>query len=193
VPAVLRLATTADAPALTAMLARAFEDDPVSVWGNPDPALRPRRIARFFAGRLRTLVPHELAWTTEDRWALALWAPPDAWKAPTRELVRMVPAVSPRRALLVMAGLSGVERAHPHEPHLYLAVLGVDPARQRQGLGSRVLAPGLAMCDREGTPAYLETAKADNVTFYERHGFRVTEERRLPRGPKVWLMWRDPR
>jgi ribosomal protein S18 acetylase RimI-like enzyme len=190
---VLRLATSADRPALAAMYARAFHDDPVTVWSNPDERRRRKATEAFFAGRLRTLVPHELSWTTEDRAAAALWAPPDAWQVPLAELVRLLPTVSKRRAPLVMFGLGGVENAHPREPHLYLAVLGVDPSCQREGLGSKVLAPGLEMCDREAIPAYLETAKADNVTFYERHGFRVTEERDLPRGPKVWLMWRDPR
>src|SRR6185503_6426738 len=68
-------------------------------------------------------------------------------------------------------------------------------ARRRAGPagGGGRIAPGLAWCDREGVPAYLETAKERNVVFYERHGFRVTEERRLPRGPKVWLMWREAR
>lgn len=189
----LRLATPDDAPALAEMLARSFHDDPVSVWAHPHAGKRPRRIARFFAGRLTTLVPHELTWTTAERDAAALWAPPDAWAVPPGELLRGFGALTPRRAPLTLWGLGGVERVHPRERHLYLAVLGVDPPRQGQGLGSRLLAPGLEVCDREGVGAYLETAKARNVVFYERHGFRVRDELRLPRGPKVWLMWRAPR
>ena len=42
-------------------------------------------------------------------------------------------------------------------------------------------------------PAYLESSKERNVAYYARHGFRVREELDLPRGPRVWLMWRDPR
>ena len=112
---------------------------------------------------------------------------------PPGELLRGFGALTPRRAPLTLWGLGGVERVHPRERHLYLAVLGVDPPRQGQGLGSWLLAPGLEACDREGVGAYLETAKARNVVFYERHGFRVRDELRLPRGPKVWLMWRAPR
>ena len=188
-----RLATHADRNGLAPMLARAFHDDPPMVWAHPDEASRPRRAERFFAARLRTLLPQELSWTADGAAGAALWAAPDAWKAPPREWVEALGAMTLRRLPLVLAGLTTVERLHPHEPHLYLAVLGVDPAHQRQGLGSKLLEPGLAMCDREGVPAYLETAKAGNVTFYERHGFRVRDELTLPRGPRVWLMWREPR
>ncbi|HEY8866653.1 MAG TPA: hypothetical protein VIM22_06945 [Solirubrobacteraceae bacterium] len=58
--------------------------------------------------------------------------------------------------------------------------------------GEVLLAPMLHTCDRDLIPAYLETGKKRNVDFYSRHGFRVTEELQLPRGPRVWLMWRDP-
>ena len=87
-----------------------------------------------------------------------------------------------------------VERRHPREPHLYLAVLGADPPAQGRGVGSAAIAPGLELADAEGLPAYLETAKERNLAFYTRFGFRVTDEFRLPGGgPTVWCMWRDAR
>ena len=51
----------------------------------------------------------------------------------------------------------------------------------------------LRSCDEDGVAAYLESSKERNIAFYARHGFRVTEEVRMPKGPPVWLMWRDPR
>jgi GNAT superfamily N-acetyltransferase len=72
-------------------------------------------------------------------------------------------------------------------------VLGVDPVPQGAGLGSRLLAPGLELCDRERLPAYLETGKERNLRFYSRRGFRVTDRLRLPAGPPVWRMRREPR
>ena len=72
-------------------------------------------------------------------------------------------------------------------------MLGTDPAAQGRGLGSAVLRPVLEQCDRDGVGAFLESSKERNIDFYARHGFRVTSEIRLPRGPLMWQMWRDPR
>jgi hypothetical protein len=56
-----------------------------------------------------------------------------------------------------------------------------------------MMAPVLEQCDRDGLGAYLESSAERNIDFYARHGFRVTDERRLPRGPRLWPMWREPR
>jgi hypothetical protein len=54
--------------------------------------------------------------------------------------------------------------------------------------------PMLSRCDEQGLPAYLEASSPRNRALYERHGFEVTEELKLPRsGPPLWLMWREPR
>jgi GNAT superfamily N-acetyltransferase len=92
-----------------------------------------------------------------------------------------------------LAGLREIEDRHPTAPHWYLSVLGTDPTRQGEGLGSALLRPVLDDCDRLEIPAYLETGTERNVQFYTRHGFRVTERIELPGGPSMWLMWREPR
>ena len=188
----IRTATVDDIPALGGARARAFEDDPVTEFAHPRRSSRLRRTGFFFTGRLRSLVPEELSFCDEERRGCALWAPPDRWEVPPREALGMARLVN-RRTPQVLVGFARVERKHPREPHFYLAVLGVEPAAQHQGLGSRLLQPMLERCDREGVGAYLESSKERNVPFYERHGFRVTEETGFPRGPKLWLMWRDPR
>lgn len=188
----VRPATTAEVPALADALARAFDDDPLAEFAHPRASSRPRRLAWFFAGRLRTLVPEEMCFCDPDRRGAALWAAHDRWEPPLREQLRMLRLVN-RRAPFVAAGFTRMERLHPQEPHYYLSTLGVSPEAQGQGLGSRLMAPMLERCDHEGVPAYLESSKQRNVAFYGRHGFRVTREMRFPRGPKLWLMWRDPR
>ncbi len=54
------------------------------------------------------------------------------------------------------------------------------------------MAPVLEECDRDGIPAYLESSRESNLAYYARFGFRVTGRLDLPRGPRVWPMWRDP-
>lgn len=193
----LRRATAADVPALARMLARAFYDDPVLCWSCRPARLRENVLVRFFSARLRQLLPHEDVWTTEELACAALWAPPGRFHTTAREDLQLAAVLRhPRlawRLPLVTAGLLRVQGRHPNAPaHWYLAVLGTEPGQQGKGLGSAALRPLLARCDADGVAAYLESSKERNLDFYARHGFRVTGELRLPRGPVVWPMWRDP-
>jgi GNAT superfamily N-acetyltransferase len=80
------------------------------------------------------------------------------------------------------------------EPHWYLFILGVDPPRQGQGLGSSIIHRGLGRADAEGLPCYLETMKARNVPFYQKHGFEVVVDEIVPNGgPRLWTMKRQPK
>jgi ribosomal protein S18 acetylase RimI-like enzyme len=190
-------ASAADAPALARTLADAFMDDPVSVWASPRERLRPRVLRRFFAAMLRAKLPDGFVHTDAARAGAALWATPGTWRTTPLQNLRIARAFAdPRhwpRAPLVARGLLKAERLHPQEPpHFYLAALGVAPAVQGQGLGSRLLQPVLELCDADGVAAYLESSKESNVAFYARHGFRVTREIALPRGPTVYAMWRQP-
>jgi len=189
--------TKADVKPLSSVLARAFETDPVLRWTFPGARSRKFWGRRFFEFELRRFLSHDVSWTLGDHAGAALWALPGKWGEEPADVVRAFfwsgIGVLPR-APRVLRGLSAVERAHPDgPPHLYLAVLGVEPDRQGLGLGSRLIAPGLELCDREGLPAYLETGKEENLPFYSRHGFQVRGELTLPKGPPIWFMWREPR
>jgi ribosomal protein S18 acetylase RimI-like enzyme len=183
-----------DVAPLAAVLARAFQDDPVTRWVYASDRRRTHWSSRFFRWQLERLLPQDASWTTESREGAALWALPGRWREDGHETARLLRAtllgVMPRLPR-VLKGLSQIEARHPRGRHLYLAVLGVDPARQGEGVGSRLIRPGLELCDREGLPAYLETGKERNLAFYGRHGFGVVDELHLPKGPPVWCLWRD--
>lgn len=194
----VRRASVADIPALGRMLARAFAEDPVAVWSSPRPGPRPRMLERFHTARLRHLLPYGEVWTSAGGETAALWAPPDAWKTTLRQDLELTTCMlTPRlfwRGPLVGRGLFAVERQHPpHPPHWYLAVVGTDPAAQGRGLGTAVLEPVLSQCDRDGVAAYLESSSERNLDYYARFGFRTTKALQLPRGPRMWPMWRQPR
>ena len=192
----VRPARDEDVEPLAAMLARAFHDDPVTAWVYAREQRRTYWSLRFFRWQVRRLLAQEAMWTTDDCAGAALWALPERWREETREamslLCQTLPGILPRLPR-VLVGLGQVEARHPPGRHLYLAVLGVDPARQGTGVGSQVIRPGLELCDAEGLPAYLETGKERNLMFYGRHGFEVVDRLDLPKGPPVWFLWREPR
>lgn len=193
----VRRAGAADLPVLARTLTRAFHDDPVARYACPRDDLRPWMLERFHDARHRQMLRAGEIWMTPGGESAAVWAAPDQWRSSAGDDLAFSRAMLHprliRRAPLVGWGLVGVEKHHPPKPpHWYLATLGTDPDVQGRGLGTTVLAPVLEECDRDGVGAYLESSKESNVGYYARFGFRVTEEVRLPRGPRLWLMWRDP-
>lgn len=80
-------------------------------------------------------------------------------------------------------------RHHPPEPVAYLSLLGVEPERQGCGVGSALLEAWLAHVDAAGAPAWLETARPENLPFYQRAGFEVAGELDIF-AVSVWLMGR---
>jgi GNAT superfamily N-acetyltransferase len=191
----LRKATARDVPALSEALARAFHEDPIFTWMFPTEKARRRWGRRFFDIRTRQYLPQDEVYAVPGVGA-AVWAQPEGWDLGWRGVQDMLPLVPGlgRRLVAATVGNARVEAAHREPaPHWYLAVLGVDPPHQGQGIGSALLAPVLARCDRDRVGAYLETATERDVAFYSRFGFRVTGELRFPRGPVLWPMWRDPR
>ncbi len=193
----IRTLRESDRGPLVSVLVRAFAADPFTHWFVLDDRRRRERMARLFDWYLRQALVRGFSHTTDDCRAVAVWMGPKQWELSFWQQVRLLPevlrVVGLRRAPSRLHGLNVFQQAHPAPPHYYLALLGTDPAFQGHGLGSAVLRPGLARCDREHMPAYLETAAPQTIAFYERHGFRVCGELTVPHnGPRVRLMWREP-
>ena len=193
-----RLATPTDVPSIGEALALAFEDDPAMTWlfGEIEDR-KPRLLQRYLTHETGRHLKQANVFTTDDHAGGALWDPPGHWKTNLRDILGMMPVMLPGlrfHVVTALRGLSMIEAAHDRHPeHYYLAVLGTRPDRQGHGVGSTLLQPVLRRCDEEGIGAYLESSKESNIPFYRRHGFEVVEEIRLPKGPLIYPMWRDPR
>jgi GNAT superfamily N-acetyltransferase len=177
---------------VVADLVEAFMDDPVFSWVFPDRRRRHRYSRAFFDLHARRSIVAGFAWRTDG--GAALWAPPGAWRTSTMEdlllSARTVRGTGVRHGRRVVRHLIAVERQHPTDPHLQLAVLGLRPERQGLGLGGPLIAPGLAYADEHRLPCYLESSNPRNLAFYERHGFEVTGDHPVPGGPVITFMWR---
>ena len=188
----IRLAGSADRARVSAMLARAFADDPAMAWIVPDPADRAKRLPRLFAllfdddaGGMRLV--------TRAGEAAALWRGPGAATTSTATMLRQAwplwRALGTRipRALAVS---HAIEAHMPAGDFWYLHIAGCDPAAQGRGLGGAVIRAGLERVARR-FPAYLETATERNLGFYQALGFAVVDEWSAPGGgPRFWSMFR---
>lgn len=195
-PIPIRQVTVDDVDAAATTLAEAFADDPVKAFLIGERTVPVDRSVPFFRAFIRIHLPHGSVWCTDDLGAVAVWAPPDRWKVPVRDIVRNSPVflrLYGRRFLPNLAVLTDLERAHPSAPHHYLEFIGTAPRHQGKGYGTALVRPMVERADAEGVGMYLESSKESNVPFYGRFGFQVSrtlDHRR--NGPRQWLMWRDP-
>lgn len=178
-------------------LARSFENDDLFMWMFGRHALR--ALHRSFKSQIRAqYMPSGIVETVDDLSGVALWSAPGRGVGPTpRQMLRMFPGhlhfVRPDRAVKALRGFAAMDSHHPDEPHIHLAILGVDPTHQRSGVGSSLVRSGLARADEADLPVYLDTSVAENVPYYRRFGFDVIAEFDFPlSGPHAWGMLRRP-
>lgn len=193
VPEVLRCAPSGRERALATVVA-AFAADPLLRWVWPDDERYAACAPAFFGLLVDVRLEGGEVWTADGGAAVAMWDPPgglyqevpgERWKAAQQPF-------SQRERDCWRTYDEAMSVPADAGPHWYLGVLATDPARQGRGLGRAVLGPVLGAADRAGLPSYLETATEANVSFYEGSGFRAVRDARMPAGPRVWLMRRDP-
>jgi ribosomal protein S18 acetylase RimI-like enzyme len=188
-------------PLASALLARAFFDDPLFEWVEPEPTRR-AQILPWMMGigtRYGTRFG-EVHGTADTLTGAAVWLPPGASlvdPARLEEAGFVDPATVLGDAALQRFGafMEHAEELHLRDMadrHWYLMILGVDPPFQGRGLGGAIMQPVLTRADESALPCYLETAKERNVPFYRKHGFEVVHEGTMPLdGPRFWTMRRQ--
>ncbi len=190
-----RRVTRADVAAAASVLGLAFADEPTMRHMHPagDSRLMSAHIELWLDG----------FWDVSEIWmvgdtAAAWWITPAIATAPGD------PGLAIRQAEqeLLGAGWQRYQDAqevmdanHPgRRRHWYLVMIGARPGVQGTGLGSVLMDPVLAHCERENLPIYAETADPRNHTFYERKGFMPIGTFELPDGgPQISQIWREPK
>lgn len=64
--------------------------------------------------------------------------------------------------------------------HQYIILIGVNPSKQGQKYGKKLMIPVLKLAEEKGLASYLETHGEKNVNFYKKLGFKVVSEDILP-------------
>jgi ribosomal protein S18 acetylase RimI-like enzyme len=181
----------------SAVLARAFHDDPAWSWVLPNPRRRAALLPWLFQTGFE--IADAEVWTTDgDLLGVARWMPPGRPNVHVPAMLRALVTTPLRvreatnRFFAYGRAVEALRAEAVPEPHWYLAGIGVDPPHQRRGIGSALLAQGTAAAEAAGLPCALLTNSQSNLVFYRNRGFEVVREGRTPEdGPRAWMMRRS--
>ncbi len=182
------------------LLAGAFHNESTYRFVLPDEKKRADVLPWLFDRVVRYTVLYGDAYTTPSLEGVACWLSPGGMHLSLGRLVRSGLYGTPlkmglaayRRFAVYKSYSDGLHRRHAPASHWYLWAVGVRPGLQGRGIGGRLLEPVLARASADGTACYLETGEERNLRFYEKHGFRVVGEGKVPgQGGEVWAMLRN--
>jgi len=184
------------------MLARAFHDEPLTIYFLPDYTDRQLHTSQFFQILVRYGVHYGEAYATSPNLeGVAVWfrshkTITSAWRmircGAIPVLLRLT-SDSIRRFWFFNKYASAVRKRHAPRYHWFLSPIGVDPLFQGRGYASTLLRPMLVRMDHEGLACYLDTQSEKNVAIYQHYGFKVVEEFRIPGANfNNWAMLREP-
>ncbi len=183
------------------VVARAFQDYPLSVYFIPDESARRRKMPLMFRPLLRHgLFYGEVYATSPKLEGIAVWSRPDRKRETLWSKILSGSVLIPfivgmgalRRQIAFSRWAAPIRKRCVPGRHWYLQLLGVDPAYQGRGYASALLKPMLERIEREGLPCFLDTQAERNVSLYEHLGFRVVEEGTVPGSEvKSWAMVRE--
>lgn len=186
------------------VLAEAFARDDLFLAIFPEGGRHLPALTDWMACGVRSAEIDGLVETTPRLAAVSLWFPPGyrprigTYLRVSWLVGKMLRSATPTQIGSALAWLSRWEQRRVElvaEPHWYLEAVGVDPHRQRFGVGPALVQHGLARADRDGVATYLETKTDENVSPYRKLGFEVihyTPPEEEPLAVPVWRMLRRP-
>ena len=184
--------TASDQAAVIDALMLSFAGDPMARWSWADPkvylAAFPRFARAFGDKAFEQGTAHRIGHA-----GAALWLAPGVEPDDQAMAKLMVETISPTMAEDGGKLMEQMGAFHPKEPHWYLPIIGIDPAHQGKGLGGKLLAHQLAICDHDGALAYLESSNPRNIGLYERHGFVALGRIQAGNSPSMVPMLRRPK
>ncbi len=180
-----------------ALLARGMGDNPLNVAAHGENSERRRSLERVFGALLRIVSTQQpIGGFHEKRLvAVAGTSSPGGCQLNVIQQLRFLPeivAIGPGASWRVRSWLPAWRGHDPDQPHSHLGPLAVDPDLRSRGVGDQIMSEYCRRLDCADQLSYLETDKAENVPFYERHGYAVIGEAKVIGVPN-WFMSRQPR
>jgi GNAT superfamily N-acetyltransferase len=192
----LRQALRTDFPLIVDIWTDAFAGDPFLGWmcGDGDWS----RFGPEWLGFILELTFERGHTYVADGDAAAVgWIPPDLAFAGPGDMDRGAAIVErhagAQRAAEALQTIRSMRDHITDAPHWTLQYIGVRASRRGGGLGTAVVGPQLAVCDRDQLPCALISSNPANVPFYRRLGFEIDAELWSPdRAASIRAMTRPP-
>jgi len=171
----------------------AFSGDPNVRWLWPESSQYLEHAGKFFRAFGGRAFKNNSANQAGNYASVALWLPPEVHPDEDSLMQIFDKDVDASKHRAIMAVFEQMEYYKPKEPHWYLPLIGVDPAKQGFGYGSALMKYALERIDQEGHTAYLENTNPANTTFYEGHGFTIIDTIEVDGAPPLFPMIRYPK
>ena len=180
--------------AASRVAARAFQDDPLSVYYYPDPIERKKKtVIRCEYMILLGILSGEVYTTSNDIEGISIWHTYDIKDQKigkqSKEIIRRLRRVKRKmfsdhlfaeKYSIVSEIYNSFHNKYANFPNWDLIMITVDPLHQGTGYASMLIKPKLKEIDKQNLPCYLETQNENNVSLYEHFGFELVGEIKVP-------------
>ncbi|MCK4380161.1 MAG: GNAT family N-acetyltransferase [Candidatus Lokiarchaeota archaeon] len=174
--------------------ARAFQDDPLSVYYYPDPIERKiKSVIRCENLILMGILSGEVYTTSSNIEGVAVWHPYGLTNQiigkQSKEIIRKMKKIQremfsdplyTEKFVIISEIFNSLRNKHAKFPHWYLALIAVDPLYQKKGYASMLIRAKLRELDKQNLPCYLNAQNQDNVSLYEHFGFELVGKTKVP-------------
>lgn len=184
------VATRSNSRDIQSVMDKAFVGDPTVLWVSELPEVFASEHHRYVQMCAEPAFDHGGVHATANFEGAAIWYPPsievsDVDYENFRKIVRFPDKIGALGEIV-----EACDQYRPEEPHWTLELIAVDPAFQNKGVGGKLMAFGLAICDRASSPIYLASSNSANLPFYERLGFTQVAEVQNSGMPTMYPMIR---
>lgn len=185
----IRQFATEDFDAALSVIVAAFQNGSLYKFVAPDASARAEFLEAMFRLRMKFCLKKAEVYVAvaEKIVGVAVWIPPyvammqeDMAESGGAEVFdKMTPDVR-KRWTDFAAELSRLMKKYIQQPFWSLAPIVVLPERQGEGIASLLIRKQLEKIDAQKLPCVLATQDEKNVVIYQRYGFKVVGEDKIP-------------
>lgn len=184
-------------------LSLAFMDDPLSNEVFSEESTRYNNLMTYFLFRINYGIKYgEVYATSEEFDGVAIWLPGKRahisnWRGMLSGGIKLYSEIG--RELMTKFNeinhyTTSFRNSIIQPPYYQLSPIGVIPEMQGKGFGNKLLKPMFERFDDKKIICFLETQTEANIPLYQKYGFRVLKEGKIPNtNLHHWGMKREPK